>query len=634
MIARSCAGVDLSTVPLGAPCGGLGSAPALADCLVDDGHGDDVDRMIAAVYGAAGLIATVGARLCQRTISKVVRASANVRYRLRRNCARKLVLGKVDGPCPDAGTRVKLERIREAMVGRIERKCPGDTVLDMDLSFGLPCEDFADVSFERAGDTNDNAIPVRRRLAHCIAAMTASAGDSGADLTFPLPEDAPYSLGVAAGDATASGFTAWTRVDNGSPVALDVAEFPSFAGIVFFQGGLMPDPAGDFTVKATATGLQPDSHYYYRFRQGAAVSRTGEIRTAPAPADTGRVTFAWTGGTNAFLKPFTVLESIVSDRPDVFFYVGDTIYADDDRSGTGIATTRTEYHAKYRENRADLALRNVLGLVGTVAIWDERDVAEDFYGTSSAMGAMIADGNEAFRDYMPVKEDGSDPSRLYRSFRWGKNAEFFVVDGRRYRDAPADVTEPACLDGGEPALLPTHPDCLAELAAPGRTYLGATQKAWLEAGLVASTATFKFIVNGPPVFEGNLLPYDRWEGYAAEREALLEFIASSGIENVFFLSTDVDVAAVSDLVPNPGPSGGGVPELVAGPAAADTLLRTLPAEALPFIPGVPALFSSIRYFELDRFNYVLVDVDPGAVTFSYKDNAGTLLQRVTVAAEL
>jgi alkaline phosphatase D len=633
MLERSCAGVDLTTVPLRAPCDGLASASALADCLVDDGHGDDVDRMIEVVYDDAGLITDVTARLCQRTITKVVRKSANVRYKLRRNCARRLVLGKVAGPCPDEATGVKLDRVREAMVRSIERKCPDDTVLDPDMPFGVPCEYFADVSFERVGNTNDNAIPVRRRLAHCIAAATAAAADSGADMTFPLPEDSPFSLGVAAGDATASGFTAWTRVDNGSAVAFDVAEFPNFAGIVHFQGGLVPDPAGDLTVKVTASGLQPDRHYYYRFRQGSVLSRIGEIRTAPSPADTGSVRVAWTSGTNAFFKPFTVLESIVSDRPDVFFYVGDTIYADDPRSGSGVATTRAGYQAKYRENRADLALRNVLGLVGTVAIWDEREVAEDYYGTDSAMGAMIADGNEAFRDYMPVKEDGGDPQRLYRSFRWGKNAEFFVIDGRQYRDAPAHVTEPACLDGGEPAVIPTHPDCLAEIAAPGRTYLGATQKAWLEAGLLASTATFKFVINGPPIFEGNLLPYDRWEGYAAEREALLEFIASNGVRNVFFLSTDIDVAAVSDEVPNPGPSGGGIPELVAGPAAADTLLRTLPAEALPFIPAVPALFSSISYFELDRYNYVLVDVDPGAVTFTYKDNAGTLLARVTLAAE-
>jgi len=633
MLARSCTGVDLATVPLRAPCAGLASPAALADCLVADGHGHDVDRMIEAVYDDAGLVADVAARLCQRTIGKVVRKTANVRYKLRRNCARKLVLGRVDGPCPDADTRVKLEKIREAMVDRIERKCADDVVLDPSMPFGFPCEQFDDVSFERVGNTNANALPLRRRLARCIAAATAAAGDSGADLTFPLPESSPYSLGVAAGDATASGFTAWARVDNGAPVTFDVAEFPNFAGIVYFQGGLVPDPAGDLTVKATATGLQPNRRYFYRFRQGTVLSRIGEIRTARAPADTGRVTFAWTSGTNAFLKPFTVLESIVSDRPDVFFYVGDTIYADDDRSGTGVATTRSEYHQKYRENRADLAMRNVLGLVGTVAVWDEREVAENFYGTDSAMGAMIADGNEAFRDYMPVKEDSGDPTRLYRSFRWGKNAEFFVIDARQYRDAPADVVEPTCLDAGEPAFIPTHPDCLAAIADPGRTYLGAAQKAWLKAGLVASTATFKFVVNGPPIFQGNLLPYDRWEGYAAERAEMLEFIAANDLKNVFFLSTDIDVAAVSDQVPNPGPSGGGIPELVAGPAAADPLLRTLPDEALPFIPTVPALFSSIRYFELDRFNYVLVAVDPGAVTFTYKDNAGTMLQRVTVAAE-
>ena len=34
------------------------------------------------------------------------------------------------------------------------------------------------------------------------------------------------------------------------------------------------------------------------------------------------------------------------------------------------------------------------------------------------------------------------------------------------------------------------------------------------------------------------LPYDRWEGYAAERSEILNFIRNNGIENVAFLTTD------------------------------------------------------------------------------------------------
>ena len=35
-----------------------------------------------------------------------------------------------------------------------------------------------------------------------------------------------------------------------------------------------------------------------------------------------------------------------------------------------------------------------------------------------------------------------------------------------------------------------------------------------------------------------MLPYDRWEGYVAERNEILNFIRDNGIENVVFLTTD------------------------------------------------------------------------------------------------
>ena len=42
-----------------------------------------------------------------------------------------------------------------------------------------------------------------------------------------------------------------------------------------------------------------------------------------------------------------------------------------------------------------------------------------------------------------------------------------------------------------------------------------------EKAIKASTATCKVIVNEVPIQQFYALPYDRWEGYAAEREKLL-----------------------------------------------------------------------------------------------------------------
>ena len=65
-----------------------------------------------------------------------------------------------------------------------------------------------------------------------------------------------------------------------------------------------------------------------------------------------------------------------------------------------------------------------------------------------------------------MREDSGDPMVLYRSFKWGDVAEFFLTDNRQYRSAQAYVTEPACLSGGDPAVLPPAGPCTTEINNP------------------------------------------------------------------------------------------------------------------------------------------------------------------------
>ncbi len=51
--------------------------------------------------------------------------------------------------------------------------------------------------------------------------------------------------------------------------------------------------------------------------------------------------------------------------------------------------------------------------------------------------------------------------------------------------------------------------------------LGAAQLAKFKREIAKSKATFKVIFSQVPIQQYYALPYDRWEGYAAEREALL-----------------------------------------------------------------------------------------------------------------
>jgi phosphodiesterase/alkaline phosphatase D-like protein len=202
------------------------------------------------------------------------------------------------------------------------------------------------------------------------------------------------------------------------------------------------------------------------------------------------------------------------------------------------------------------------------------------------------------------------------------------------------VTEPACLDMGNPATLP-GPACTTEINNPSRTYLGANQKAWLKSALAASTAKWKFIMNGPVITNLLYLPYDRWEGYGAERKEMLEFIrnpdgdtmSDDHIKNVVVLSTDIHAAIYNPTVANPGPAGGSVPEIIAGAIGMDAIYRELPGGILPFVSSLPSIFPAIQFFDIDRRNYVHFDVSTTQATFTYRDNTGSVLKTITMNAE-
>jgi phosphodiesterase/alkaline phosphatase D-like protein len=280
--------------------------------------------------------------------------------------------------------------------------------------------------------------------------------------------------------------------------------------------------------------------------------------------------------------------------------------------------------------------------VGTATMWDDHEVTNDFYGSPfGAFGPQIVAGNQAYRDWMPIREDGGDPMKLYRSIKWGDLAEFFLIDCRQYRDPQAYVTEPACLSGGNPATIPPAGPCVTEINNPARTYLGAAQKAWLKNALATSTAKWKFIMNGPVITALQFLPYDRWEGYAAERTEMLEFIRNPDgnvmtddhIKNVVVLSTDIHAAIYNPAVANPGPAGGSVPEIIAGAIGMDPIYRELPTAILPFVSSLPSLFPAIQFYDIDRRNYVLFDVSTTQATFTYRDNTGSVLKTITLTAE-
>jgi alkaline phosphatase D len=648
------AGCPGSLPPIGAPCASATTTTALIDCItapVQDPTLDNrnVDTLIGTVY--AGTVPTDPSLVgCQRAIARQGARYFRSRLKFGRLCQKKRGQGKVTA-CPDAFTADRVETARAVLDAGVRSACTEAQLAASTapkLDFGFPCESYKLLSYVRSTDPmtpNANAMPIRDRAIRCLTDAHAHVADRTLEIAFPGTEPSAFTDGVAAGDATDSAAIFWTRLpDSTAGALLDVATDPTFtAGVQTIP--VTPVTGDDGTVKVDVGSLLPFTTYFYRFRQGTDTSATGRVKTAPAPADaTTVVRVGWSGDTNAFYRPYNALDPVRLQDPDSWFYIGDTIYGDDALADGVVAASFPEYAAKYRLNRSDQALRNLMEAAGTYAQWDDHEVRNDFSGAVPAFAARMAEGNRAFRRYMPLREDGGDPMRLYRSVRLGAAAEFFLIDDRQYRSAkytccnvPAEsgfVTtdgDSTCTGGGDgEALLPSAA-CTTAMSSPSRTILGAAQKSWLEQGLLDSTATFKFIMNGPPVTELLFIPYDRWEAWTAERNEILDFIANNGIKNVIWLSTDFHTIIFSPVRVD---ATHFVPELVAGSIGENTLFRELPPSVLSLLPVVPSVVTQVSEYELDRYNAALVTLDPAAGTarFDFRDRTGLTIHSITYTA--
>src|ERR1041384_1150613 len=275
-------------------------------------------------------------------------------------------------------------------------------------------------------------------------------------------DETGLSLGYVTGDVTADGAVVWLRAAPGSAVRVEYANDTTHVGAASTSPVSVVSEA-DYTAQVPLRGLDAGSVYYYR---GAVAGKkpgpVARFKTAPAPDDSAVVKFCFSGDTRESYKPFTIMDAIGSMQPDFFVHLGDTIYAD--RGGT--ASRLEEFWAKYRANRDDAPSRRFCSQASWYVMWDDHEV-RDNYDNENPLARI---GQRAFLDYWPVRHDTDDPTRIYRSFRWGKALELFLLDNRQYRDRKHG------------------------------SMLGAKQKAWLLDAIAASTATFKVIASSVPLW--------------------------------------------------------------------------------------------------------------------------------------
>lgn len=336
-------------------------------------------------------------------------------------------------------------------------------------------------------------------------ALTDSSLAKGAD------PGARQATGVKVGEVTDTSALVWMRLTSASArraegvnprdagalrgARLDEVRFacPGMEGQVRLRYSLREDlrDAGatawqevtartDFSHSFSLTGLEPGTLYHYAAETAGRGGRPthdplrGRFRTAPSPDWYADVLF--TAMSCTALKDvdhadgFHVFPSMGRLEPHFHVHTGDNVYYDNDDF-----VANTVDAARLMWQRMHGQPRQIAFHLRTPGCWmkDDHDtLANDCWPGQAAKGMLpltFADGLRIFHEQVPVGE------RTFRTFRWGKGLQVWLVEGRDFRS----------------------PNTMAD--GPKKSIWGAEQKDWLFKSLLASDADFKVLISPTPI---------------------------------------------------------------------------------------------------------------------------------------
>lgn len=326
--------------------------------------------------------------------------------------------------------------------------------------------------------------------------------------------------------------------------------------------------------------------------------------------------------------------------------------------------TLDDYRGRYALYRTDAQLQALHAAHPFITVWDDHEVANDAYAGGAqnhneGEGSFDARREAALRAYyewMPVRPAEENASgRAYRSFSFGNLVELFMLDtrlaGREKQLSYRDYSDP---DTGFDARRFRE-----DIGSPQRTLLGRDQLAWLKGKLGSSTAAWQVL--GQQVLMGRMnvpaeiiphlgdrtpqvadlidkltgikervlrddpsvtqderdrvntvLPYnlDAWDGYPAEREAVLG-AAYAGDKNLVVLAGDTHNGWASNLRDAEG-NQVGVEFATASVSSGglETYLKLEPKRAEKFARDLEVLVDGLVYSNTKDRGYIIVSFTP------------------------
>jgi len=238
------------------------------------------------------------------------------------------------------------------------------------------------------------------------------------------------------------------------------------------------EPKRDYTHQFKLTGLKPNAGYQVRVEARASEGGKkgqvleGRFRTAPRAEQPERVVFMVSTGQaypdqDAPGGGYKIYPTMLKIEPSFFVHTGDIVYYDQLAKTLPLARwhwarmyslpTNVEFHRQ----------------VTSYFIKDDHDTwMNDCWPgrETSFMGDFTFEqGQAVFLEQVPMGD------RTWRTFRWGKDLQIWLVEGRDFRS---------------PNTMPDGPD---------KTIWGKEQKAWFKRTVQESDAAFRILISPTPL---------------------------------------------------------------------------------------------------------------------------------------
>ena len=279
------------------------------------------------------------------------------------------------------------------------------------------------------------------------------------------------------------------------------------------------NPDKNFTVQWELEGLQPGTRYRLLVEsrnigeRNIFTSLEGSFQTAPDKQSIRALKFCVVTCHDYIrrddsLGGHRIYQSMDSQDPDFLIHTGDIEYYDKENPW---AMTEELMRFKWDRLFALPFQRDFYNRHTTYFMKDDHDVLRDdchpgdWYGTVSFERGLDIFDKEQF----PYKE------KPYKTIRWGRDLQIWLMEGRNYRTSNH---------------LPDGPD---------KTIWGKEQKEWLFSSLKNSNAAFKLVISSTPIIgPDRKAKNDNYSnsGYKTEGDEIRAFINSQ--KNVYLVNGD------------------------------------------------------------------------------------------------